>query len=623
MPNRKNPFIAGNWVRGENFFGRDDRVREILDGKYRYVWIAGTRRIGKTSLLKELELRCGDAYLPLFWNMQGAGDAGGLAELLLESVEDAEDRFAESGVAVAEMESLSLFEMLRYLKKCARQSGKTLLLLCDECEELLNIEAANPEVLPRLRRFFQQGEGVLTVITATRRLLQLETASSANTSPFLHGFTPPVFLRELDEAAATALVSRGNFAPEIVREICQTCHNHPYLLQQLAARFFESGDLPESIREMALDPTLGQFFAVDFAMLDDREKQVLRYILDESALSEADLVAKTALRSENVAAIVQALLQLGFVRRDGQRLQIANLFLEKWLLRESESLFAAPQVSSSGISGSGFTGRKIGHYRIETAIGRGGMGSVWRAIDERLQRTVALKILSPVLLNDPQAEARFRQEARAAAALNHPNIAQIFDIGVADELPFLALEFVAGGTLADWRNAHADDFSAKLSIAKQIADGLAHAHAQGVVHRDIKPENILVTATGQPKITDFGLAKIQDNASQLTQTGDSMGTPAYMAPEQVAGVSTDERTDIYSLGVVLFELFCGERPFAANAKAALVYSIMHESPKSACDIDPSLPRELCDLLAKMLQKSPDDRPQTIAAVFAQLNQLSG
>jgi predicted Ser/Thr protein kinase len=616
---KSNPFKAGNWVRGEHFFGRSELVRTILDGQYRYIWLAGMRRIGKTSVLKQLEWQCHtspyrERYVPLFWNMQGAGDVEGLAELLVESVEDALPWFAQTTLQISDLEGKNLFDMLRTLKNAVRQSGKELLLLCDECEELLNVQQQSPNALPRLRRFFEQGEDVLTVLTATRRLLALSHHPADRTSPFLHGFLPPIWLGELEPEAARALVARGGFSNEVVEQICRECNNHPYLLQQLASRVFECGDVTQSIRELAADAALANYFAVDYDLLDEPEKKVLQQILLETAIDEAALSRKTAFQSENVAAILQALRQMGFIRRENTQWKIANVFLASWLKRTLPALPQTEDAASAAGGSSELVGQVVGHYRVEAFIGKGGMGTVWKATDQRLHRAVALKMLSGTLADDPAIVARFRQEAQAVARLNHPHIAQIFDVGIYQGLPFLVMEYVEGQTLDAWRQT-AGSPDQHMEVALQIAAGVAHAHDKGVVHRDIKPGNILVTPEGVVKITDFGLAKIAEAATNLTETGESMGTPAYMAPEQVAGVATDARTDIYSLGVVWYELYAGRLPYQATGKAALVYAIIHEPPEDIRLWCPDLPEKWAAAIMHMLAKKPDERPQNIREIL--------
>ncbi len=632
----KNPFIAGNWVRGDRFFGRAQLLNDILEGKYSYLWVAGTRRFGKTSLLKQLEFLCDqppyDArFVPLFWNMQGAADVAGLTESLLESVEDAEERFAGCDVLPGELADKELFEMLRALKRGAKAAHRILLLLCDECEELLNIEAEHPEILPRLRRFFQQGENVITVISATKRLLKLEAGSQLPTSPFLHGFTPPVYLQALEEAAADRLIGQGGFSAAEVAEIKEKCARHPYLTQLLCSRLYEKRDLPAVIQDLTHDEMVGHFFGVDFDYLESNEKIILWHVLNAGTLTVEELSRKTAIQADNLAMTLYSLIQLGYLRQQGEQLALANYFFEKWLKREKDRLFerllplamsAAPDVPVPADAGvqSSFAGRVVSHYRIEKELGKGGMGWVFQAQDIRLERAVALKLLSPTLWQDSQARERFLIEARASAALNHPNIATVYEVDEAEGLLFIAMELIDGQPLGKWREAHPADLPALLRVARQICDAVLHAHAHNVIHRDLKPDNIMVT-TGEErvKIMDFGLAKIlKSSREKLTHTGAAMGTPAYMAPEQISGGSTDYRTDIFALGVVLFELFTGTRPFSAPNQAALFYAIMHEPPRPVTELNPNLPAGLVALLEKMLIKAPEQRLQNLSELLDQL-----
>jgi len=227
----KNPFIAGNWVRGKNFFGRQKLINEILEGRRNYLWITGTRRVGKTSLLKQIEYLIlqgehSKKYASLFWDMQGSRDLNGLKESLLESIEDADSQFSQLGVDISRLEEEDLFGILRRLKRAVKDANLNLMLLCDEVEELINIEKNNPEVLPKLRRFFQRGDNIYTVLTSTKRLAVLEQASIPDTSPFLHGFVPPIYLPRFEHEDSAALIGQWHFSEEIVEEIIKKTMLH-------------------------------------------------------------------------------------------------------------------------------------------------------------------------------------------------------------------------------------------------------------------------------------------------------------------------------------------------------------------------------------------------------------
>ena len=653
----KNPFIAGNWVRGDNFFGREELLRDILDGQQSHYWVTGTRRFGKTSLLKQIELLAGEEpyrtrYVTLFWDLQGSQDTAGLAETLLESVEDNLAFRADFNIDPAELEGKDLFAMLRFLKNQARQADRTLLLLCDECEELLNVERNDPGALPRLRRAFQQGGHIKTVICATKRLLDLEGENPGDTSPFLHGFIPPNYLGPLSEEAATGLISLGNFTEEQIRHIMGLTNCHPYLIQLLCKRALEMGNMEAAEASLVYDDMVSRFFQVDFAYLNDGEKAILWHVLGNNGIDPKDLSRRTAIQPDNLATALTTLINLGYIRDNEKGLFIANAFLERWLMREKDHLFAgildapppasreqrsAGSGSSSGTSsdqvtrisserpgpeGRGSQELEIGRYQVEGIQGGGGMGRVFKGYDPKLERRVAIKQLSPEISGNKTSLDRFFQEARAAASLNHTHIAAVYEINAEEnDQPYLVMEYVDGPTLATWRRSDPPpSFPEKLRVAREIAAGLAYAHQKKVIHRDIKPENILLTENGVVKITDFGLARILGGSgTRLTRDGLTMGTLAYMAPEQVSGRESDHRCDIYGLGVVYFELFCDRLPVEANNDAAFMYALIHQPIPKVLSIAPALPPALADLIDRMLSKEPEERPGSMDEVLSMLN----
>jgi Tol biopolymer transport system component/predicted Ser/Thr protein kinase len=254
------------------------------------------------------------------------------------------------------------------------------------------------------------------------------------------------------------------------------------------------------------------------------------------------------------------------------------------------------------------TGQTISHYRILAKLGEGAMGVVYRAEDTKLRRTVALKFL-PDADGNAALRDRFLREAQAAAALNHPNICTIFEID--EERAFLAMELVEGPSLKDKIAERPLKLDEALDFASQIAAGLQAAHDKGVTHRDIKPANILLTQQGQVKITDFGLAALADR-TRITKTGTSMGTPAYMSPEQAKGEPLDRRTDLWSLGVVLYEMLTGRLPFAGDTEQAVSYGIVHTDPEPPTALRSGLPVEIDRVTAKALAKDPSERYQNAA-----------
>ncbi len=248
-------------------------------------------------------------------------------------------------------------------------------------------------------------------------------------------------------------------------------------------------------------------------------------------------------------------------------------------------------------------GDVISHYRIISKLGQGGMGVVYLAEDTRLERSVALKFLPAHLSIDAESRSRFIREAKAASALNHPAVCTIHDIGgTEDGRTYIAMAHYEGRTLRELLESGAMEREQALDLAAQIADGLTAAHAKGITHRDIKPANILVTNSGRAVILDFGLAKVADTM-ELTQAGTTMGTAYYMSPEQIRGESVDHRTDIWSLGVMLFEMVCGRRPFGGEYEQAVVYAILNTQPSQPEHVD----NDLWKAIAKALEKDPTDR----------------
>jgi eukaryotic-like serine/threonine-protein kinase len=260
-------------------------------------------------------------------------------------------------------------------------------------------------------------------------------------------------------------------------------------------------------------------------------------------------------------------------------------------------------------------GETISHYRIVEKLGGGGMGVVYKAEDTRLHRHVALKFLPDGLAKDAQALGRFEREAQAASALNHPNICTIYDVGEQDGKAFIAMEFLDGATLKNQIESRTLDLHRVLEISREIADALAAAHTRNIIHRDIKPANVFVSESGHAKVLDFGLAKMVTSSNEdadfatltLTQAGTAMGTLPYMSPEQLRGQRVDHRTDIFSLGAVLYEMATGERPFTGRTAIELSSSILRDSPKAVTELRADVPNGLQTIIEKCLAKEPAAR----------------
>jgi serine/threonine protein kinase len=302
---------------------------------------------------------------------------------------------------------------------------------------------------------------------------------------------------------------------------------------------------------------------------------------------------------EHVRREVESLLS-SFGRADG--------FMERGVTRE------APTIISRTLA----EGDTLGHYRIIGRIGTGGMGEVYAAHDTKLDRKVAIKFMSAEFGSDADKIERFTREAKAAAALNHPNIAHVYEIGNEDGVNFIAMEFIDGVTLGSLPSGSRTNIGRQLDIAAQIASGLAAAHRAGIVHRDIKPDNVMIVNGSQAKILDFGLAKLaerpvvaasEDTTHALANTtpGMILGTVSYMSPEQARGEQVDSRTDIFSLGVVLYEMLAGRKPFDGKSVIETLHAIINQEPTPVAELNPRLPPEISEILEKALAKDVGDR----------------
>jgi len=278
-------------------------------------------------------------------------------------------------------------------------------------------------------------------------------------------------------------------------------------------------------------------------------------------------------------------------------------------------------------------GKILLHYRIEERLGTGGMGVVWRAVDTHLGREVAIKVLAPEEVPDPTRVSRFLREARSASALNHPNIVTIYEANTADGTPFIAMEYVRGVTLHDELRGGPLGALRAIGVALQICAGLQHSHEAGIIHRDLKPSNIMLTPAGAVKVLDFGLAKhaarAEDAAGEttltipLTETGVTIGTVAYMSPEQALGDDVDARSDLFTLGIVLYEMLSKTRPFESTSMVSVLRRMIHSDPTPLRDVAPGAPAALEAVVLRCLAKDREDRYQSAAEVAADLEAARG
>ena len=275
-------------------------------------------------------------------------------------------------------------------------------------------------------------------------------------------------------------------------------------------------------------------------------------------------------------------------------------------------------------------GTTLGHYRIQRLLGQGGMGDVYAAEDLTLGRVVALKVLPAGLAATPAEHDRFEREAKAVAALNHRAIVTLYSFENVDGVRFITMELVDGQPLSSRIGSAGMPFEELLRVGAEIADAVAAAHEKGIIHRDLKPANVLVTSNGGVKVLDFGLAKLREQTDvaptelptqQLTGEGKIVGTVAYMSPEQAEGRPVDHRTDIFSLGAMLYEMATGQRPFQGDTSLSVLSSVLKDTPRSASDLNPTLPPAFARVLKTCLQKDPDRRYQSAKDLRNELRTL--
>ena len=272
----------------------------------------------------------------------------------------------------------------------------------------------------------------------------------------------------------------------------------------------------------------------------------------------------------------------------------------------------------------------LGPYTILSKLGEGGMGEVYRARDPRLKRDVALKVLLPQVMENPERRDRLLREARAAAALKHPNITTIYEIGKADGLDFLAFEYVDGPTLAEEVSDRRLSLPEIVDLAGPLADALAYAHEQGVIHRDVKFDNVMLTERKQPKLLDFGLAKVRNDDSwtggetdsTTSSVGRLIGTPSVMSPEQIMGKRADERADVFSFGILLYRLASGRSPFKGKNLMETIQAVVGEEPRPLQELRPDLSEDFVQVVAKALRKEPKDRYANMGELAQDLRHMN-
>jgi hypothetical protein len=634
------PYVVGQWVRAERFYGRRAQITEILDGHRNWIWLLGTRRVGKTSLLKQLEHLTASGeqgFVPVFWDFQGADDPHELSLNFNDALLDAEERLVELGIDPADIESDDLFTSMGRLRRRLRAKNRSLLLLCDEVEELINLNQQDPALLRKLRRTMQSQEGIRSVLASSIRLFAL-AEQREDTSPFLHGFTPPLYIHTLSDDEARSLIRQEHLPPqarpqlddEIVELIRRRCDNHPYLIQLVCKRYLELGDLDEACEQVASDRMVSYFFSVDFEMLVESERKILRLISQETAATSASIRHNLPLSTGALNGALQRLENLGFVRRDEQRrFVLASYFFRQWLHDLPEAPAAAQPSRDQHLATTQTTMVFSPHpeiidnrYDLLERVGEGASGVVFRARDTLLDTEVAVKLLRPTYTTTQESLERVRQEIVLSRDIGHPNILRTYHLGEFAGRTYITMQWVAGSTLATIISEQAPLPPERCAtITRKLASALAAAHQRKILHRDIKPGNILVDEQWQPFLADFGLARLI-GAPGITSHDLFLGTPYYASPEQAELQPLDERSDLYALGLVLFEMVTGQRPFSADTGREVLELQRTAPPPHPRQLVPAVPDELCQVILRCLQKDPDRRYPGAAALEAALAALA-
>lgn len=636
------PYVVGQWVREERFYGRKDLIDSILVGNRNCLWVLGTRRVGKTSLLRQLEHLAWNAeprrYFPLFWDFQGSEQPEDLHDGFRDALLDALDRLDQLGIALTAVEDADLFTSMGRLRRELAARNLSLLLLGDEVEELVAVQERSPRFLRRLRRAFQSPENIRTVLASTIRLWLLATTETT-TSPFLHGFTPPLPIRGLTDEEATALIRQSNlqepFRPAVDDQaaavIRERCNNHPYLLQLLSERFLEVKNLDQAIEDVASDPMVSFFFAADLGMLDSSGRRILETVAASGTATIDQLQHELGGDAMLWQRDLQRLEQLGFIRRSPQsgHCSLANHFFRRWfaaLAAETPRRADADPDRPERTAPLGFDKKPSrlidGRYELLGRLGSGASGDVYKAQDRLLRCIVAIKILSRDYCEDAETLERLRREVVLARDLSHPNILKLYHLGDDQGQRYITMQFVDGADLAKVLQTESPlSMERVLSTATKLAGALAALHRCDVLHRDIKPTNVLIDLDGEPRLSDFGLARLQ-SGPEVTRHGMFLGTPAYASPEQSASGRVDVRSDLYSLGVLIFEMATGRLPFVSRSAWEILQMNRELPAPSPRELRAEIPEELSRLILRCLAKDPADRFSSAAEVGAALESIA-
>lgn len=621
MTQLRNPFFNRHRITDPAyFFGRQRELERLYSAiaTRQCLSVVGERKLGKSSLLTRLShaptlqsfgldpavgvfvyfdlesmasARREDFWMDLLDTIASQLPPGDLAQGLRLQIDSGDVRFMTARRALRRL----------------RDTGLEVVLMLDEFESLARNAQFDPDFYGELRSL--AGELGLVIITASKRSLYDLTYENSSTlsSPFFNIFSEmPIGLLPLDDARQILIGLSGRTGPAFCAEEVDWALDlsgpHPFFTQVIGAHLFEA-------------PGTGQLRSAEvYEMIRKRfmaeAEDHYRYIW--ASLNTAEQAGLLAL-PRTAEPLLKALRAKSLVREiDNQLLPFSDAFAA---FIERERHKARPiSGGEQGTAQPDLTGKTLGSYRVLEPLGRGGMAEVYKGYHPMLDRYVAIKVLLAHLINDAAFVERFQREAAAVAHLRHPNIVQVHDFGIHDAVTYMVMEYIQGQTLKDRMTTlrvQGQRMEARevLAVTHELAAALDHAHANGLVHRDVKPANILLregAANSEAILTDFGIAKILEGV-QFTETGLSMGTPDYMSPEQAAGDPVTPQTDVYALGIVVFEMLTNQLPFRADTPAAILLKHINTEPPSPRTINPAVPAALDYVLFRALAKRPRDR----------------
>lgn len=621
MSPEKNPYLDRVAIRDTaRFFGRRREVARIFSrlgaARPQSISVVGERRIGKSSMLHYVA----DAGV----RSRMLEDPGKYVFVLLDFQQRRtirlEEFFRELLGSILEAEAISRkvepdYDGLRSAVSSLHRQGRKLVILFDEFEAV----TANPAFGEDFFAFFRSlaNNYDLAYITSSRLDLQeLCHTSRIADSPFFNIFTTlnlGTFTRDeaLELIALPSEAAGFSLSPWAGR-ILELSGHFPFFLQVACAAFWDSRTPEDDV-----DCT-----QADDLFLEEAEPH-FRYLWDHFGPEERQVLYSILAGEAPAPGLAFALRRLergGYVRAGGMSGLFSRAFgdflnqrIAREMVADTEVISPpAPVVPTARSVRPGIhEGGTLGTFLLEFRVGEGGMGVVYQAIDTVLGRKVAIKILPPHLAESADIRRRFLEEARTASALNHPNVCTLYQVGQSPEGDYLVMEFIEGKTFRELIPAAPMEPMEVARLGAQAAAALAHAHSRGLVHRDIKPANIMLTPEGVVKVLDFGLAKRTEASQQanLSTPGALVGTVRYMSPEQLRGEEVDARTDLFSLGLVLWELATGNHPFSGSSSMGLLHGILFGRPDP---LPGEIPPFLADIFLRVLEKNPGDRLQTAA-----------